>query len=158
MSKPKHSTKPQKQLEVLKRQAEEYLNGWKRAQADFENYKKAQEKVMVDFKKFTQEDLILKLLPILDSFNLALKYVPKDFSKNEWMQGILQIKNQLEELLKVNNVREIFVKKGDKFNPELHEAVKVIKGNGKNTAVKVLQKGYTFNGKLLRPAKVEVGE
>lgn len=158
MSIKKDSQKLKKELKNLKRQAEEYLAGWKRAQADFENFKKTQEKVFTDFKNFTRKDLILQLLPILDSFNLALKHIPKDLTKNEWTQGILQIKNQLGELFKANGVQEIIVKKGDKFNPELHEAVRAVKGKQKDIIVKILQKGYTFNDKLLRPTRVEVGQ
>lgn len=148
----------QEQVEKFKKQSDEYLNGWKRAQADFENFKKNQTKLMTDFKKFTEENLILKLLPISDNFNLALKHAPKDFNKSEWVQGILQIKNQLEELLKESGIQEIVVKKGDKFNPEFNQAIRAVKGKEKDIIIKVLQKGYTLNDKLLRPTKVEVGQ
>ncbi len=152
----KQDKKFSKELEKYKKQAEKYLAGWQRTQADFENFKKAQIKFAADFKKLAERNLILKLLPILDNFNLALKHLPKDSGKNEWIQGILQINDQLGELLKESNVGEIAVKKGDKFNPEFHEAVRVVKGKKKDAITKVLQKGYIFNDKLLRPTKVEV--
>ncbi len=149
--------KPQKDLEKFKKQSEEHLNGWKRTQADFENYKKEEIKRTGELKEYIQKDFILQILPILDNFDLALKHTPKDLAENEWVKGTIQIKNQLGELLKQNAVSEITTKKGDKFNPELHEAVRAVKGKEKDVIMKVLQKGYLFNEKLLRPTKVEVG-
>lgn len=158
MSNTKQMQRLQKQVEKIKKQSEEHLNGWKRAQADFENYKKEEIKRIGKFKEYIQRDFILQILPILDNFDLALKHTPKDLAENEWVKGIIQIKNQLGELLKQNGVLQILTKKGDEFNPELHEAVRAVKSKEKDVIVKVLQKGYLFNEKLLRPTKVEVGE
>jgi len=87
-------------FEKCKKQAEEYLAGWKRAKADLINYKKRQEEVVQEFIKFASQDLILELLPMLDNFRLAAKHLPKELENSEWVKGVFQIKNQLENLLK----------------------------------------------------------
>lgn len=145
--------KTPKDLEKLKKQAEEYLAGWQRARADLINYKKRQEKEAIEFKKYVRQEMILELLPILDSFQLALEQAPKD---SQWIKGIFQIKNQLEDLLKNRGVEEIKAM-GEKFNPELHEAIEKVEGKGKEgQVVEEVQKGYLLNGRVIRPSKVKV--
>ena len=138
--------------------ADEYLAGWQRAKADFMNYKKRQEETMADFKKYVKESSILEILLILDNFNEALKYIPQDNRKSEWIQGILNIKKQFDTLLKQYGAKEIKTV-GEKFNPEFHEAVEVIESD-KETGIVIEegQKGYTLNGKVIRAAKVKVSK
>jgi molecular chaperone GrpE len=78
--------------------------------------------------------------------------VPEDKKENKWVEGITHIKRQIEDILKNNNIEEIVVKIGEEFNPEIHEAVA---GKGEKVK-KVLQKGYSLNGRVLRAARVEV--
>ena len=144
-----------KKISKEKKQAQEYLAGWQRTKADFINYKKRQEKGMAEFRKFAQEDLILEILPILDAFRLAAKQAPQD---DEWIKGILQIKVQLENLLESKGIEEIKAV-GEKFNPELHEAMEEIKSRGKEgQVIEEIQKGYTLNNKVIRPSKVKVAK
>jgi len=141
-------------IELLENQrdADKYLDNWKRCQADFENYKKDQAKYMSDFRKYASEGVILELLPALDNFEVSLSHVPEGRKENGWVEGIIYIKKQIEDILRRNGVEEIEVKVGDKFDPEIHEAV-----SGKGEKVKkVLQKGYKLNGRIIRVAKVEV--
>lgn len=129
------------------------LDSWKRCQADFENYKKDQVKHQEEFRKYTKMDVILQILPVLDNFEISLEHVPEKEKENKWVEGITHIKRQIEDVLKNNGVEEIVVKIGDKFDPEVHEAVA---GKGEKIK-KVLQKGYKLNERILRAAKVEVG-
>ncbi|MFA5871946.1 MAG: nucleotide exchange factor GrpE [Parcubacteria group bacterium] len=130
------------------------LNSWKRCQADFENYKKDQIKTQEEFRKYAKMDLILQILPVLDNFNASLAHIPEGSKEDKWVEGIVYIKKQLEGVLKNNNIEEIKVKIGDKFEPEIHEA---IRGDGKKQIVsKVLQKGYRVDRRVIRPARVEV--
>jgi len=129
------------------------LDSWKRCQADFENYKKDQVRHQEEFRKYAKMDVIEQILPVVDNFEASLAHVPDDKKANKWVEGIVYIKRQLEDVLKNNDIEEIEVKIGDKFNPEIHEAVA---GKGEKVK-KVLQKGYRVNGRVIRAAKVEVG-
>ena len=144
-------------FEKCKKQAEEYLAGWKRAKADLINYKKRQEEVVQEFIKFASQDLILELLPMLDNFRLAAQHLPKELENSEWVKGVFQIKNQLENLLKTRGIEEI-KSVGEKFNPELHESVEEVESSDKKEGmiVEEVQKGYKLNGKVIRAARVKV--
>lgn len=131
------------EVSELKKKCEEYLAGWRRERADFANYKKDEAERITQLIKYANEELVLKLLPILDNFCLAEQHV-KD-------EGVTQIKKQLEDLLKKEGVEHIEVV-GSKFNPVTMEAVE---GQG-DTVTEEVQRGYTMHGKLIRPAKVKV--
>jgi molecular chaperone GrpE len=159
MEKKDKKEKPQSEIEKRKKQAEEYLDGWKRAKADLINYKKRQEEISGEFVKFANEDLILELLPILDNFTLAAKHLPKNLENSDWIKGIFQIKSQIENLLTARGIEEI-KSKGEKFNPEFHEAIEEIKSSGKEQGIIIeeLQKGYKLNGKVIRAARVKIAK
>ena len=130
-------------LEELQKKSEEYLNGWKRSQADFINYKKDEIKRFEEVLKFGNEILIRDILPVLDSLILA-KEVP--------------IKRQLEDILRKNGVEEIVVKIGDQFDPKFHEAIVEVEDNltlKSGQVAEEVEKGYTLHGKLIRPAKIK---
>jgi molecular chaperone GrpE len=130
------------------------LDSWKRCQADFENYKKDQARHLEEFRKYAKMDVIEQILPVVDNFEASLAHVPEKSQENKWVEGIVYIKKQLEDVLTNNGIEEIEVKVGDKFNPEIHEAVG---GDGKKQKVaRVIQKGYKIDGRILRAAKVEV--
>ncbi len=136
--------------------ADEYLNGWKRAKADFINYKKRQEEAIMMFRKYAREDFIIEFLPILDHLNEAVKHIPKNGDQSEWIQGIVAIKMQLERILKNHGVQEVKTI-NEKFNPEFHEAVEAIELEGESGMIsEELRKGYILNGKVIRAAKVKV--
>lgn len=130
------------------------LDSWKRCQADFENYKKSQLKAQEEFLKYAKMDMIEQILPVLDNFDASLKHIPEDQKKTGWVTGINHIRKQLFDILRSNNVEEIEANIGDKFNPEIHEA---IGGKGeKHKISEVVQKGYRLNGRIIRAVKVEV--
>src|SRR3990172_7974227 len=99
------------------------LNGWKRCQADFENYKKRQAETQKDFIRFSTEGMIFQLLPVLDNFHISTDHVPEDQKNTPWVAGIMHIQKQMEATLANYGVAEIEAKAGDDFNPEIHEAV-----------------------------------
>lgn len=139
-------------------QADEYLNGWKRAKADFVNYKKRQEEAIAMFRKYAREDFIIELLPILDNFNEAIKHIPENEKQSEWVLGIAAIKTQLEGILRNHGIKEIKTIK-EKFNPEFHEAIEAIESEKESgTILEELRKGYILNGKIIRAAKVKVAK
>jgi len=132
--------------------ARKHLDSWKRCQADFENFKKDQAKHQEEFRKYAKMDVIEQILPVVDNFEASLAHVPEAKKDSGWVVGLTHIQRQIEDILRNNDVEEIGVKAGDKFDPEIHEAVA-----GKGEKVKqVLQKGYKLNGRILRAARVEV--
>jgi len=146
--------KTKKQLKSCEKDKAEYLAGWQRAKADLINYKKEQEKKNSDVFKFANENLIIEFLPVLDSFELALKHPPVGGQAND---GVKQLYNQLKSILKSNGVEEI-KSVGEKFNPELHESIGETKKGKSGTIVEEVQKGYKLNNKTIRPSKVKISK
>lgn len=153
MSEKKEAENLKHELEKIKKEAEEYLNGWKRAKADYLNREKEIGREKIDWVKFTNLELILKLLPVLDSFNHSLKQMPDDLKDNQWAKGVKQIKQQFEDFLKAQGV-EMIKTIGEKFNPELHEAIEK-KGEGGEITEEV-QAGYLLNNEVIRASKVVI--
>lgn len=143
--------------------AQEYLAGWQRAKADFLNYKKSEIARQQKISFETKVNLMLKLLTVLDNFNEAFAKIDlakiADSEKKLYFQGFLNIKRQFEQILASEGLREITIKPGDQFDPSIAEAVEVIESKiPGNKIVAVLQKGYLFKDKILRPAKVQVSK
>ncbi len=158
--KEKKESKPKNIKEKKISKEEEYLTGWKRTLADFENYKRRQEEDRKIWIKQANQGLILDVLPILDNFEASLEHVPEDKQDDSWVQGITYIKKQLEEVLERNGISEIEVREGDEFDASIHEALENTNKEGKkesNKVKKVIQKGYKLDGRIIRPTKVIVG-
>jgi len=140
--------------------AEEYLNGWKRSQADFENYRKRQAEERKDLIAYGNMNLILDILPVIDNFYASTEHVPEDQKDSPWVTGIMHILKQLEQVLTDNGVSEISTKTGDAFDPEIHEAIKdkddKKEKEFKNIIKKIVQKGYKMGSRIIRPARVVV--
>ncbi|MBI2634968.1 MAG: nucleotide exchange factor GrpE [Parcubacteria group bacterium] len=143
------------EIENLKKQAEEYLNGWKRAKADYLNLKKEMESQGIEIKDWMSKIMLLPLLGIMDGFDKAFANIPESIATDGWIKGIEGIKKQLEDYLKSQGV-EAMAAKGEKFDPIKHEAVESVEGGESQIVAEELQKGYLKNGEVLRPAKVKV--
>jgi len=141
-----------------KSEKDEYLENWKRERASFLNYKKEEGERIDKVIKFANQALILEILNILDNIYIAEEKLPKDLEKNEWVRGVLNIKNQILEFLKNQRVEEIdCLKKG--FDPNFHEAVEMTESNSKSgIIIKEIKKGYLLNGKVIRPARVKIAK
>ncbi len=151
--------KLEKKLENCEKQKKEYLAGWQRQRADFINYKKNELEKISELIKYANSGLILKLLPVLDNFDVAEKKLSKKAKENKDIKGLFQIKNQVKDILKSQKVEEI-KSLGKKFDPSIHEIVEVVEMKNKESGIIIdeIQKGYTINGKILRPAKVKVNK
>ncbi len=148
--------KTKKELTELKVKCEEYLAGWQRAKADYENFKKETETKMGEFSEFVKAGLLSDIIPILDNFAKAVDHVPEDQQKEDWVVGVFHIKKQLEDFLSSNGLEKIKTM-GEKFDHNLHEAVGNKKGE-KDIILKEVSSGYKLNGQVVIPAKVIVGE
>jgi len=149
----------EKELAECKKLCDEYLNGWKRAKADFINYKKDEFERTQELIGYTKEDFLESLLPLLDNLERAQKEMPADLLENVHVKGLLMAKTQLEDFLKSHKVYAI-ESLGKKFDPSVHEVIKASEEAGKESGIIIeeIEKGYMINGKLLRPAKVKVAK
>ena len=146
--------KESKKIDEKDKKIAELTETLQRLQAEFENYKKFIEKSNAEFRKYAQADIIGELLPILDSFELALKNT-KD--KEELIKGIELIYSQLYSLLEKQGLKKIETK--GKFDPHLHEVLlKEESDKEEDTILEELQKGYMLGEKVLRHSKVKVSK
>ena len=143
------------EIEKLKKERDEYLDGWKRAKADCINYKKDEGERMSQVAEYVRRELLVKVLPIVDSLARAEKEIPESQKEDTVCKGFLQIGVQWREFLKQQGVQEIETV-GKLFNSEFHEAVGETDGEKPGIIAEELEKGYIMNGKLLRVAKVKV--
>jgi len=138
-----------------KAKAEANLAGWQRAQADYVNYKKRSKKEREEISQFANSVLILNILPILDDWERALASVPEDQADLSWVEGIRLIEHKLRGALEAQGLSPIEAV-GQPFDPNLHEAAMQGKGE-EGIVVSELQKGYKFRDRVIRPARVVVG-
>lgn len=140
-----------------KKKEQEYLENWKRERAAFLNYKKEEAERVGEFVKFANQELISKILPILDNIYIAEKKLPKDLKNNQWVEGILKIKSQILDFLKNQGIEEIKCL-GEKFDPNLQEAIEEVKKSDSESGIIIeeIKKGYLLHGKVIRPAKVKI--
>jgi molecular chaperone GrpE len=136
--------------------AEEYLANWQRSQADFINYKRRNEQERQDLSRFANANLILSLLPVLDDLDRALSSTPSARSaKHNWVEGVRLVDRKFRTTLEAQGLTPIKAL-GEPFDPNFHEALRQDKGE-EGIVIEEFQKGYMMHDRLLRPAKVVVG-
>lgn len=143
--------KLKEKLKESEAKAKEYLDGWQRCQADSANARKRDDESRAEFAKFAKADTIEQLMPVLDSLELSLPHGNKELEA---------IYRQLMQILKANGLEEDNPK-GKPFDPRQHEAIGSIKtgdAGEDHMILEVAQKGYILQGRIIRPAKVRVGE
>lgn len=136
-----------------------HLEDLQRTKADFLNSKRRLEEQLERDRIRIKNQYIETLLPLCDSFDMAMGDQSWSECDPKWREGIERIHAQLSSILRTHNV-EPFGEVGDAFDPLMHEAVSNAPGATENdidTVVSVLQKGYRLNGAIIRPAKVTVG-
>ncbi len=146
------------ELESYKKIEEEYVDRIKRLQADYDNYRKRTLKEHLEHIKRANKDLIEKLLPIIDSFEIAIDTGKKlKRGGDDFIKGMEMIYNKLMELLKKENVK-IIDPKGQEFDPRLCEAAvtEAVEGVEEGSILEVIKKGYMIDDFLIRPAVVKV--
>ena len=157
MTKKQKKDEVKQELEKYKKLKDEYLDSWKRERAAFLNYKKEGAQRIETLTQYINTSMVLKFLPILDNFCLAEKELSKKSKKDSNVEGLLQIKNQIESFLEGEGV--VIIKSiNEKFDPNIHEAIEVVdkKGIESGTIIEEIERGYKIKGQLLRPAKVKV--
>ena len=131
-----------------------------RLYSEFDNYRKRTAKERIDLQKSASQEMILAILPVVDDLERAIKAFEDHNLSEEAKKGIELIYNKLMNILEQKGLQVIDAKE-QPFDTDFHEAVTNIpapseKLKGKN--VDVIQKGYMLNGKVIRYAKVVVGQ
>jgi len=146
------------ELETLRQERDNLYDRLLRKQAEFENYKKRMDREKSEFMQFASSELMKELLNALDSFDLAIKNAAAESQGGEHaLLGFELIYKQLQDTLARFGLKPIEAK-GKKFDPNFHQAVSTQASNEieENTVIDEMRKGYTLNGRLLRPAMVSV--
>ncbi|MAG17981.1 MAG: nucleotide exchange factor GrpE [Candidatus Diapherotrites archaeon] len=146
-----------KEIQEAKMLAEEYKDNMQRIQAEFENFQKRTEKEIHAFRGMANAGIIEEFLPLVDSLGEGIKQAEK--SNNEEMKkGFELVQKQLTQIMEKNGVKQI-ESIGKKFDHNFHECMLTVNEQGKDDEIlEEFQKGYTLNGKILRPAKVKVNK
>jgi molecular chaperone GrpE len=151
---------PETELEKLKRESKENFDGWQRALADYANLQKQTSKDKENLKKYIIAGFVEDLLPVLDSFDMAMKNKEAwEKVEENWRKGIEYILQSFNQALESHLVTRIEVKEGDNFDPKLHEPMDNTETENESDDGKVseiVQAGYKVDDTLIRPAKVKV--
>ena len=152
--------KLQKELNEANEKIATLEDKYLRQVAEFDNYRKRTIKEKAELIKNGGERAIESILPVLDDFERALANMAKDENAAEIMTGVELIYNKFTGILKQNGLQKIETEGAD-FNTDFHEAIAIIPAPNEALKGKVLdcvQAGYTLNDKVIRHAKVAVGE
>ncbi len=147
----------QQEIESLRKNAEETQNSYLRVMADFDNYRKRQREETARLADYAREQLLLKLLPIVDNFDRSVQAAEAEHSYESLVEGVSLTLRQIREMLAKEGLEPIEAV-GQEFNPELHEALMRVETDEypENTITDELEKGYTLNGRVIRPSRVRV--
>jgi len=146
----------QKQLAEVQSQAAEYKDGWQRAVAEFQNYKRRGDAEKAETYHSAIGNIIKRYLPVLDDLERALASRPADLA---WADGIDLICRKLQSVLEAEGVKRIEAE-GQVFDPNFHEAISQEAGEGHESGevISVVRNGYMLGEKVIRPAMVRVAK
>jgi molecular chaperone GrpE len=146
-----------KELGDCKNIEDDYIDRIKRLQADYDNYRKRTIKEHLEHIKRANKDLVSKLLPIIDNFELALDAGKKLEKDDDFYRGIKMIHDKLIEMLEKENVT-VIEPVGEEFDPKICEAAvtEAVKDVDEGKVLEVLRKGYMIDDFVIRPAVVKV--
>jgi molecular chaperone GrpE len=153
--------KLKEKIKKLETEKTEYMDGWQRERADFVNYKKRVEGEKLEVIKYSNENLVSDIIPVLDSFDMAFsnKEAWEKVDKN-WRVGVEYIYTQLVKVLGENGLKEMNPL-GEKFDPKFHVAEEHIETDDEKkdgVIVTVKKKGYMLNDRVVVAPNVVVAE
>ena len=144
------------EIEKLKAEANHWKNEYYRAYADTKNLRNNLEQDYKNALKYRSEGFIEELLPILDSFHMALANEPSDPTLKNYLTGFQYVYRNLVAVLENEGVSELVPEVGKKFDPNTMDAVDTVEGEQENLVTKVYGNGYKLHDRIIRPAKVQV--
>ena len=144
------------EVEKLKAEVDHWKNEYYRAYADTKNLRNSIEKDYKEALKYRSEGFIEELLPVLDSFHMALANEPTDPALKNYLTGFQYVYRNLVSILENEGVTEIAPKVGDIFDPHLMNAVDTEEKEQENVVLKIYGKGFKLHDRIVRPAMVQV--
>jgi molecular chaperone GrpE len=143
------------EVEKLKAERDALLDRLARLQAEFDNARKRAAREQQDFREFASADVIRNILPVLDSFERALKAPAKE--SGDFRNGVELMYRQLQDVLQKLGVQAVPAV-GQHFDPRVHEAIEMVDTTEAedHQVLEELQRGYKYKDRLLRPAMVRV--
>jgi len=144
------------ELAAARDEAQATFARYQRLAADFENYKRRTRQDLAERTQYANEELLRKLLPVLDNFKRALDHAPEGVDE-KWFEGIELIARQFEDVLAAQGLAPIPAM-GEKFDPSRHEAIarEETDAHEEGTVVEEMQPGYRLHDRVLRPTLVKV--
>jgi len=149
----------QDELNVWQAKANEYLDGWQRARAEFANYKRRVEREQAQAYQNAAGNVIKRYLEILDDLERALKKRPAEGDGAAWASGIELISRKLYSFLDADGVTPMQAE-GQLFDPNMHEAISQEENPAYQSGqiIEVVKQGYTLGERVLRPAQVRLAK
>jgi len=144
------------EVQAARAEAQETFARYQRLAADFENYKRRTRQELGDRTQYANEELLRKLLPILDNLRRALDHAPEGIDRS-WFEGIKLVARQFEDTLRAQGLSTIPAV-GERFDPSQHEAIaqEETDEHEEGTIVEEVQPGYRLHERVLRPTLVKV--
>lgn len=149
----------QAQVKKLQEEKEQLFGQLQRVSADYANFQKRSPKQIADSVAYEKEKIIKSILPVLDNFEHTLQNADSTEDKQVVIDGVRIIYTQMLDVLKSHNVEQIKAA-GEQFDPSLHQAMMQQEDSEKQQGIilEEFQKGYTLNGRVIRPSKVIVNK
>ena len=146
-------------VKTLTEKNQDLSNRLLRALADYDNVRKRTEREVWNAKQYGSEDMVKKMLPVIDSFESALKMMTDNHVDKKVLDGLEMLFMQFSDILEKEGLKPMKAR-GEKFDPNRHEALMKRSDPelGDDVIVTELEKGYFFKEKVLRPAKVEINQ
>jgi molecular chaperone GrpE len=148
------------EIKALEEKVKEFQDKYLRLSAEFDNYRKRTLKERIDLLKSAGEEMIVKVLPVLDDFERAQLFMENAKDVDAVKSGVDLIYSKLKEILSQQGLKEISAL-GEEFDTDKHEAITKIPAPDeklKGKIVDVIEKGYYLNDKVIRYSKVIIGE
>lgn len=136
----------------------EYLDGWRRARAELDNFRKRLQGQDKQRASLAQAAALSELLPVADHFQAMIRHIPKELEKNTWAQGVLHVAREFEQVLQSQGL-SVISQANVPFDPTIHEAVdqeKSADGKTSGMVLEIVQPGYKMGERVLKPARVKI--
>jgi molecular chaperone GrpE len=147
------------ELEQIRSERQEFLDGWQRARAEFANYRKRVEREQEEARSRIAGETLLRVLAIIDDLDRALRDRPAEGEAAAWAEGIELIYRKFQALLEAEGI-QLIQAEGQAFDPALHEALshEESEAHAEGQVIEVVQRGYRIGDRVLRPALVRVAK
>ena len=143
----------------LKNECDQYKTGWQRALADYQNLQKEMLARRTEWAQMSEQQILEEFIPVYEHLKMAIGDERLTNEKNPWLDGVRHVLKQFADIFKSHGVEEIETV-GEKFNPELHEAVghEPMEGAGEDEILREISGGYTMGGRVIKAARVIVAK